>query len=157
MGKTLKELNLKVGDVVIYDGRDEYVVGEDKTLIFSDGKQAHYWGWDTVPNFTLKSAEIKVGEKVRLKVFDTNYDVLYIHNKDERKYVVVAYKGDIPRSYTPEQLEVVKEPVVKDRTIYTNPSMNIMGHTRNDSDTHKIVYKVVDGVPDCNSIKMEEL
>jgi hypothetical protein len=27
MGKTLKELNPKIGDVVIYDNRDEYPVG----------------------------------------------------------------------------------------------------------------------------------
>jgi hypothetical protein len=145
MRKTLKELNPKVGDVVIYDGRDEYIVGEGKTLVHPDGKQMGYFGWDTVPNFTLKPAEIKVGDKVRLKGFDTHYDVLYIHNKDERTYIVVAYKGDIPISSTPERLEVVKEPVVKQVVLYSKDD-SVATSFKVDGDTHKITYNVVDGV-----------
>lgn len=59
--KTLEELNPKVGDTVIYEGLAEYKVGPNKTLVFPDGFQLEYTGWDKNRNFTLKEKDMKVG------------------------------------------------------------------------------------------------
>jgi hypothetical protein len=55
---------------------------------------------------------IEVGDKVRKRTSnsDTEYDVLYIHKKDERRYVVFAFKGDIPQALHESSLVKV-EPV----------------------------------------------
>lgn len=56
---------------------------------------------------------IKVGDKVIVKGYgDSERDVLYIHQApgDSRVFYVTAYKGDIPKSYTEQNLTKV-EPV----------------------------------------------
>jgi hypothetical protein len=55
---------------------------------------------------------IEVGDKVRKRASNSNleYDVLYIHKKGERRYIVFAYKGDIPQALHEDSLVKV-EPV----------------------------------------------
>jgi hypothetical protein len=56
---------------------------------------------------------IKVGDKVRIVEEDRSdevRDVLYIHHKDpKRKFIVVAYKSDIPEAFYENKLELVED------------------------------------------------
>jgi len=55
MGKTLKELNVKPGDVVEYCLGEKYTVKEDKHLLSSNGRLEEYHHWDDAPYFTVVS------------------------------------------------------------------------------------------------------
>lgn len=74
--KTLEELNLEVGDTVVYMGLKEYKVGPNQTLIFPNGASLKYQGWDVHRCFTLKEknmTSVKVGslKDIGAKVGDT--------------------------------------------------------------------------------------
>ncbi len=109
-----------------------------------------------------KFEDVSVGDKVCVKYVE-GYDrdspriVIAKHQAkdDDRQYIVAAYKGDIPVSYLPHQLGVVQQPVVKTVVLYgTGYTFNGFTSPR---DTHCITYDMVDDIPDCSSIKMQEL
>lgn len=78
---------------------------------------------------------------------------------DRRQYIVIAFMGDIPRSYKPEELGKEHTPVVKTVGLYGDAEYECPGFSEwcAASDTHKITYNIVDGEVDCSSIKMEKL
>lgn len=84
---------------------------------------------------------IEVGDKVKIKGgLGTEFTVLYIHQKDERKWYVVAFMGDAPRTYT--ESELIKVPVKKDWFFYCSNEYYIV--------------TVVDGVPDWTTVRKNE-
>lgn len=53
---------------------------------------------------------------------------------------------------------VKPEPVRETVTIYAgSPDLGLFRHDRDIHDTHRITFDLIDGVPDCASVKMEEL
>lgn len=53
---------------------------------------------------------------------------------------------------------VKPEPVVETISIYSvRPCCGLFGPDRDSDDTHRITFDVIDGVPDCASVKMEKL
>lgn len=113
-----------------------------------------------------KFEDVNIGDKVYVKTrgyMEHAYDeelpriVIAKHQAkdDDRQYIVAAYKGDTPVSYLPYQLGVVHQPVVKTVVLYgTGYTFNGFTSPR---DTHYITYDMVDDIPDCSSIKMQEL
>lgn len=59
----------------------------------------------------------------------------------------------------PAPKPVVKEVVMYGKVGEANNSSNYFwnGCDKQDTDTHKITFNIVEGVPDCNSIRMEKL
>lgn len=122
-------------------------------------------------DMTPEEDEIKVGDEV--EVFNDfsgqwreGYTVLAIQDKDpsgspHRKWYVVAYKSDIPQSYKFKQVRKPKpKPVVKEVVMFGGQDhRDSWGFDMNQLNpcTHEITFNTVDGVPDCNSIKMVAL
>lgn len=95
---------------------------------------------------------IKVGDRVTLNNSPLyQRDVLYIHQKDDRKFYVVAFKGDIPTSHQEHELNKFPEVVEKvyyleDKTVYN------IGHT---GMSHKLIISYLDDEP--ISVRLEKL
>jgi hypothetical protein len=166
MGKTLKELNLKVGEKVIYDNSFVCTYMGDRKLESSSGVIAHYWGWDSVANFERLEGpkpKFKVGDKVILKSHtNLEREVVYVQNKDERIFYTVIYKGDIPTSHYEHELSPVP-PKVKQESFVVNlcdskkPTVVTLDPGFVFLQDYKISYNRVDGVVDVTSVKMEKL
>ena len=114
------------------------------------------------------SSEIKVGDEVEVfndftSEWEEGYTVLAIQDKDQdnpqRKWYVVAFKSDIPQSIKFKNVRKAKpKPVVKEVVIFGAPTFDWCFSTyKRKEDTHKITFNLVDGEPDCNSIKMIKL
>ena len=162
MGKTLKELNLKVGDKVIYDGHKvyEYVGGE--ALKHPDGIVKTYWGFDCVANFELykRQPKFKVGDRVLVGRSLHEREVVYVQNKDERIFYTVVFGGDMPTSHPEQEVKPVPPKVTQESF-----HVDLSGDVPSVVESHKgfafeadckISYNRVDGVVDTNSIKMEK-
>lgn len=164
MGKTLKELNLKVGEKVIYDNQDIFTYQGDDKLEHPSGLIAPYWGWDSVANFKrLEKPEpkFKVGDKVLVKGCSSfAREVVYVHNKDTRIFYTVAYKGDMPTSHPEKDLSPVPPKVTQESFVVFigDEKTRVVneGEVFLDKD-YKITYNRVDGVVDTSSVKMEKV
>ena len=159
---TLKELNVKPGDVVSYYGEAEYIVAEGNKLTHPDGKTKPYSGWDTVCYFYIVSRASEVSadfpklwkdmspeEKGALLLAD--YEGRVIQRWEKGKWVndPVAMNEKFAYRVKPEP---VRETVAY-YWRYDEGIKSVWGY----SDTHRITFDLVDGKPDCNSIKMEEI
>lgn len=92
--KTLEELDVKVGDTVVYKDNSEYKVGPDKTLIFPDGASLKYNGWDKHRCFTLKGRDMTVGsiKRIGAKVGDVVQCVSWVGDYyNEGEFYPVVY------------------------------------------------------------------
>ena len=161
---TLSELDLKPGDVVVcVDASLAYNDCEPMTFdhkVFSGFvfKEAygHWHGGDRVWSVISRAAAKTDGPTLwrdmtpgtPVDVFDgiqrwkSGYQFLCYHNApgDEREWVVVAYKGDIPTAYSPCSVRKTERRVTVD----------VM------ADFKKIgTIDLIDGKPDMSSIKME--
>ncbi len=77
---------------------------------------------------------------------------------DSRQYVVAAYLGDQPISYTPSQLGKEHTPIIETIVVHGSAAYEKPAFSwRIESDTHKITYNIVDGEVDCSSVKMGKL
>ena len=113
--------------------------------------------------------EIKVGDEVEvfyshMGEWEGGYTVLAVQDKDKnnnRHWIVVAFMGDIPKVFTPDKVRKPKPaPVVKEVVMYTGEPCGPWGHTADNclkGRTHRITFNLVDGEPDCNSIRMIKL
>ena len=113
--------------------------------------------------------EIKVGDVVEHKEFtDTEWsgafwEVLAVCGK----HAWIRYKDKEPRStYIKHLRKPTPKPVVVETVRYGhvnkfweqagyNPFS--LGFYRGPNDTHKITFNIIDGVPDCSSVKMEKM
>lgn len=113
----------------------------------------------------VKFEDVAVGDTVYQKK-DKRYDdlplkVIAKHQvlNDTRQFIVAAFMGDCPYSYSPYQLGKEHTPVVETIVLYgdaadSHPDFSNCGF---DFDTHKLTYNIVDGEVDCTSVKMEKL
>lgn len=184
---TLKELNVKVGDKVrpINNGRG-FAVENGRLLVLTDvdHNYAHYkgkkvshpeelpWPFSNQLIFRLEEEaveEIKVGDEVCYK---DGLDTILCEVLAEGAYwVVINYQGGRPWVVNKEEVRKPKpKPVVEEvvmcvgkieRLHARHPSTFYWVADEYDSpaatDTHKITFNLIDGEPDCNSIKMEKL
>ena len=159
---TLKELNVKPGDVVKYYGEKEYTVAEGNKLIHPGGNIQPYDGWDTVGYFSIVSRaapepklwkDMSPEEKGALLLAEYEGKTIEFWN-GPLGWVEASPLWDSYRAY-----RVKPEPVVETVALYNDPNGGWSFYE--DSGTYKrsysITFDLVDGKPDCNSIKMEEI
>ena len=184
---TLKQLNVKVGDKVrvIRSVNGSPINGNLITLTLVDHDHKYYranragsvedWKISAVDaTFRLEeeAVEIKVGDEVEVfndftSKWEEGYTVLAIQDKDQdnpqRRWYVVAFKSDIPQSIKFKNVRKAKpKPVVEEVVMWggmleTKPLKANFCSADFPGDTHKITFNLVDGEPDCNSIKMVKL
>lgn len=101
--------------------------------------------------------EVKAGDEV---IYKDGLD--YILCKviaAENYWVVINYQGGLP--WVVNKADVAKpkpKPVVKEVTLFGSARFEWgFNDYKISEDTHKITFNLVDGEPDCNSIKMEKL
>lgn len=104
-------LTPKVGDTVFVELTITCINGP---LFCYDSRGDQYTGYCPLSFIKgIKPREPKVGDKVtwvsrsnQYEAAKHPYTLLYIHNTDERKFGVVAYCGDMPRSIWFEDLRI---------------------------------------------------
>lgn len=161
---TLRELDVKPGDVVEYidTGATQTVVGTDHKGRFVGDKCGDY-EWMSERNcWRLVSRaqptlwrDMTPEEKVALllaahegKVIEYTYEGWYEWgNADIDEYPLwldsVSYR--------------VKHEDVRETVAIYGKSGTVWGVDRMLRDTHRITFDTIDGVPDCNSVKMEAI
>lgn len=151
---TLKELNAQVGDVFTYSrGGAEWEVLEGKRLKRLEGgfvNNVAYPYWDTSKDWHLvvRAKSIKYGPwQVGLAI---------------TKPVNADWKA-LSDGWVAYRLPI--KPVVLEREVFlgeTHKSIHESGFdvfktSKYCQNTHKITFNIVDGVPDCDSIRMTKL
>ena len=148
-GKTLKELNAQVGDVVRYHGRcgcGDYYVMNGPSPNGSKGqwlcryKNVDWWnGWNSATdNLTIVSR----AKKYTAWQFTPAPENAETHTMPDG---AVAWR-------------VVVKPVVEMVTKYRhadNGGWTDIQYCKDPS--HRLTYNTIDGIPDCASVKMESL
>lgn len=87
-------------------------------------------------------------------------EALKAHKKDFEYYLFGCWRTIRNPSFSLDTVyRAVKAPVVETINLYgvAKGVAFCDGERRRSFDTHKITFNIVEGVPDCNSIKMEEL
>lgn len=113
----------------------------------------------------VKFEDVAVGDTVYVKANggykeSLSYTVIAKHQGegDRRQYIVIAFIGDIPRSFKPEGLGKEHTPIIETIVVHGSAADEKPAFSwRIESDTHKITYNIVDGEVDCSSVKMEKL
>lgn len=164
---TLNQLNVKVGDKVrnlhsssVYEIRRD----SDGTLrcycLKSSSLGADWWGLAVEDSYGLyelleEAMEIKVGDEV---LYEDGLDTILCKVLAAQNYwVVINYQGGRPWVVNKTDVRKPKpKPVVKEVVMYGG-DYDTWTERRLGSDTHKITFNLVDGEPDCTSIKMEKL
>lgn len=179
---TLKELNVKPGDVVSYYGTDDYEVAEGQHLIkISDGRDCGVYAlWDSCSKFKIISranseesnerrrgcastcevktwGEMSDAEKGELLLAWQRGGQLQYWDADNGEWESTdvhpfEFEAD---AYRIKPVEHKRETV----TLYggEKPYKTWSSSTWGITYTHRITFETVDGVPVLDSIKMEEV
>lgn len=175
---TLKELNVKVGDKIrVHKVGSELITGTWLVVTSVDHERgsylANYWGepskggnWEIANTYIYQlegeavTEEIKVGDEVEVQF--TKEGEWWNDG-----HTVSAVVGDYYILTVGKVAPIVAHvstvrkpnPVVTEVVMYGNANYGSWscGMSLANVDTHKITFNLVDGEPDCNSIKMEKL
>lgn len=170
---TLKQLNVKVGDKVrpIRTKQGEILKGVLLVLTHVD----HVYGyckarqpdketapWEVSYDSTIfrleeEALEIKVGDEV---LYDDDLGTILCKVlAAQNHWAVINYQGGRP--WVVDKTELKPKPVVKEVVLYGQLEGSMWAfdsfYQEAMKDTHKITFNLVDGEPDCNSIRMEKL
>ena len=165
---TLKELDVKPGDVV------EYVPSGNKTTVtyifgdqyYGDGENSEQPYTDR-PLFRVVSRASAGHHKLWKDMTPEEKGALLLAHH-EGKIIQFWYSGmkgwtdnagHPPNWFKDTAYRVKPEPVVETVTLFGQAGFCwAFSHLQeNDGDTHHITFDLIDGKPDCNSIKMEEI
>lgn len=163
---TLKELDVKPGDVVEYIPKcDSYTIAENERIIFEDGKTLRYWAWNTCSDWRIISRasdnpklwrDMTPEEKGSLLLAAHEGKVIEGRNEtwDDDCWMTIPK----PSWNESSAYRVRPEPKVETVTIYGSPSKHVQWCLEQCGlDTHRITFNTINGKPDCASIKMEAL
>lgn len=170
---TLKELGVKVGDVVglIHTGRNSDNFGKvERGLTGTIGKDKHVYiachgsfTYDYDAKFKMVSRAVKLWRDLTpaekgalLLAHHENPGSVEFLNEDE--WVTLEYLGWLDNF----AYRIKPEPVVETVTVYggNTKAMNRNWGFSGDHlgpETHRITFQTINGKPDCASVKMEEV
>lgn len=159
---TLREIGARVGDVVEYvaDGGKYKVkkIGILKSM--QSGLDIEYMGfWDsTGTKFRIIT---RASRPFNTLTAEEKGELLLANH--EGKIIEMSIDGGETweRSYTPQWIGSacyrVKEDEVKEVVIYSMSDLTTWLDKEYGLDTHRITFNLVNGKPDCASVKMEEI
>lgn len=107
-------LRPRVGDTVIIEGIVSSIYQKDGSCLIQTSSSDSSFGPILMSSIKeIKSRPPQVGDNVW---WDKNEDdagatLIHIHKRDERKWGVVAYMGDIPQSVRYDNLRLTREKV----------------------------------------------
>ena len=159
--KTLRELDVQPGDVV----EDEYgfrkTVGHNSTGEFCHmtDQSMSFWG---SPIWRIVSRASDTPKPIR-DMTDAEIGAL-VRAKNEGKAIEVAdtFNGawepaPQPGWYASVAYRVSPEPKRETVTLHGSVTDEVWGRGTMEYDTHRITFDLIDGRPDCGSVKMEAL
>lgn len=154
---TLEDLDVKPGDVVTFRGDGYFTVMQDKCLkSHQSGERVEYRdSWNTVRAFRIVS---RASDTPRLwrEMTDAEKGALLLAHHDG-KVIENCQKGD-EEWFTSEPCWSGNFAYrVKPEPVQETFGINWKKYGWNTTDTHRITFDLIDGEPDCDSIKMEEL
>ncbi len=159
--KTLLELDVQPGDVV----EDEYgfrkTVGHNSTGEFCHmtDQSMSFWGspiWRIVsrsPDTPKPWHDMTPEEKGALLLANHDGKVIEIVDSSTGAWVPAR----VPGWWPPAAYRVRPEPKPETVTLHGNATDEVWGRGTTEYDTHRITFDLIDGRPDCDSIKMETL
>lgn len=155
---TLQELDVKPGDVVEYiPKRDSYTIAENERIIFEDGKTLRYWAWNTCRDWRIISRasdnpklwrDMTPEEKGALLLAAHEGSEIEVFNDNWGYWCCSRFKDNEAYRVRPEP----PAPKVETVTIHRNNCGGL-----NIPQGHRITFNLINGKPDCASIKMEAL
>lgn len=166
---TLREIGARVGDVVELMTKGTFR-GEGSTYIIKDNVHGETWAEHEdggIVTIQEEKWEFKIIRRAA-SPFNTltaeEKGALLLANL-EGKIIEMSIDGGETweRSYTPQWIGaacyLVKEDEVKEVTVYgiVVADNGEFGARRNSADTHRITFNLVNGKPDCASVKMEDI
>lgn len=171
---TLKQLNVKEGDKVRnLHSSSEYEIRRDSEgklrcyCLKSKNLGADWWGLAVEDSYDMyelleeEVMEIKAGDEV---LYQDGLDTILCKVLAEGTYwAVINYQGGRPWVVNKEEVRKPKpKPVVKEVVMYGLEDIywsfdSLKGNAGKAWNSHKITFNLVDGEPDCNSIKMVKL
>lgn len=151
--KTLKELNVKPGDVVQYNGGKMYTVMKDECLKHSDGSVRPYGDWGWSPYFTVVSRAEDTPTKWGDMTPEQKGALLLAHHEGKTIECYCFREGQFTTTHEPYLFDGVAYRIKPEPKVEVVHLMNFHEKAKG----HAIVFTVVDGVPDCNSVKMEAI
>jgi len=163
-GKTLKELNVQPGDVVTWWVGERvgvanfvYTVGIGNDGVFVDAADGQRLSGGT--NWHLISRASDTPKLWRDMTPEEKGALLLAHH--EGKVIEFCNDGEWDEANTPAwhpdfAYRVSPEPKVETVILYGGDHSSWVSYIR-DGDSHRITFNLIDGKPDCDSVKMEEL
>jgi len=161
---TLKELNVKPGDVVEYiPTGNRHTVLDGKRLTISNGNTVDYeYNWDCSKYFRIVSRAEEPPKLWRDMTPEEKGALLLAHY--EGKQIEVNRGpfecGEWREDHYPEWMHnyayrIKPKPKVETVNLYSNDCA--YGRLIEAMRGHRITFNLIDGKPDCTSIKMEKL
>lgn len=165
---TLEELNVKPGDVVEYVPTGNYhTVLEGKRLTISNGNTVDYeYNWDCSKYFRIVSSASDKPKLWRDMTPEEKGALLLAHHEGKQIEVnrEILECGEWWEDHYPEWMHnyayrIKPEPKVEavNQGYKTNSSGRFVTTSSLDHATHVVTFNLIDGEPDCTSIKMGKL
>ena len=149
---TLKELNVKPGDMVEYADGKHYTVSCGQHLIMSCGKEISYDYWDSGKGFTLISRATDTQTLWCDMTPEEKGALLLAHHEGEEIEVMGSkwVTTNKPVFHGAYAYRIKPEPKIKTVALCYRQDV---GQVKNRIGT----INLIDGEPDCDSIKMEKV
>jgi hypothetical protein len=161
-GKTLKELNAQPGDVVSFGNGPYTITKIDGGLFYAKDKHGAICGplGDAVL-WHIVSRAVDTPKLWRDMTPEEKGALLLAHHEGEVIEVQkttgsIWYKATKPIWHSDYAHRIRPEPKVETVTIRWQPSGAAV-YSSGNGYTHRITFNLIDGKPDCDSVKMEEL
>lgn len=163
---TLKELGVKPGDVVEFmpSGEHYRVAGNRHLIVIKDDRDTGLYGcWFTCRDFRIISRASDTPKTWSEMTDEEKGTLLLAHHEGkviEYRYGVMNEWRNCAGSepvWEPEALYRIRPEPKRETVRWYVAGRSMPGALRCNDDTHRITFDLIDGKPDCSSIKMERI